>query len=272
MSLNEMAFIGSYGPRRFRFPLAPILEHHAAIRDAIAGTGYFAPDDPPSLVANASFIYALNAYKAIGLLLPHLYHESAAVVLRQLWEVSLNLHWLALDPPTRAQDFSNFTVMEGRKIIQTSGNKEEVAAFDEATKRFQSRFWYQDGRKRRRAHSNFATSTVHDRAAELQGPWPTEYELFYSLTSMHAHGAPGAILHAIFLKHYPDPEIREQNAAALIAVHAITVIVRDVRLLARMKVIPDCTGVSELYDSFRSTITQVAEEAGSEGSAGKSNQ
>ena len=45
-----------------------------------------------------SFVYAFNTYKALGLLLPELYHESGAVVFRQFWEVSLNLHWIERDP------------------------------------------------------------------------------------------------------------------------------------------------------------------------------
>lgn len=74
-------------------------------------------------VAIASFSYCFNAYKAIGIILPQLYHESGSVLLRQLWEASLNLHWIELDAENRAKDFCNFTVIELRKGMQKTGEQ-----------------------------------------------------------------------------------------------------------------------------------------------------
>ena len=179
-----------------------------------------------------------------------------------LWEVSLNLHWIAVDPLTRAQDFSNFTVMELRKLFQQSGNEDQVAAFDKMTDRFQSRFWYKDARGRNRAHSCFATTTVYNRTAELEDPWATEYQ---SVLTAYIHACtrcPCAIMHCVFQQHYGDSEAREQNSVRLIAVHAIDVIVRDVQLLTRMNVIQDFARVSELYHSFQDTIAQIAKDDG----------
>ena len=243
------------GPKQTPLPLPAILEHYAVIRDAIAGAGHVESRDLPTLVANTSFIYAFNAYKAISLLLPELYHESGAVVLRQLWEVSLNLHWIGVDPEPRAQDFCSFTTMEYRKLIQTSGDPKPLKDFDEATKRFQSNFRYQDRRGRKRTHGNFAAANIHDRATELGDPWDCEYELFYQLTSMHAHGAPGAVLHGMFQAIYPDPETRENNSASLIAILAIKLMVRNVELLVRLKIVPDAAGVMEAYKSFKKTLS-----------------
>lgn len=79
MSLDETLFIGANSQLLAHLPLEEILDHHATIRDAIAGTGHIQPDDLASYVANTSFVYAFNTYKAIGLLLPELYHESGAV-------------------------------------------------------------------------------------------------------------------------------------------------------------------------------------------------
>ncbi len=104
MSLDEALFVGTPTPA-IPLPLDEILEHYGVIRDALADTPFVESHDLPSLVANTSFVYAFNAYKAVSLLLPELYHESGAVVLRQLWEVSLNLHWVGADPEPRAQDF-----------------------------------------------------------------------------------------------------------------------------------------------------------------------
>ncbi|WP_155987088.1 DUF5677 domain-containing protein [Thioalkalivibrio sp. ALE16] len=146
MSLDETLFIGNPKPRT-ALPLDRILEHYAIIRDAIATTEHVVPEDLPSFVVNQSFIYAFNSYKAISLLLPELCHESAAAVMRQLWEGSLNLHWVGVNPGERSRDFCNYTVMEYRKLLKKAEANEQIDNFDEATARFQGRFKYQDKKK-----------------------------------------------------------------------------------------------------------------------------
>lgn len=255
MSFDETIFVGMPIPAA-PLPLDEILEHYAVIRDALANTPHVESHDLPSIVANTSFIYAFNSYKAISLLLQELYHESGAVVLRQLWEVSLNLHWVGVDPEPRAQDFCNFTVMEYRKLIQKSGDPTPLQSFDRATEKFQAKYRHQDGQGRNRTHNNFATSKISARADELGDPWKREYELVYHLTSMHAHGAPGAVLHGMFQAQYPSPEIRERNSAALIAKLAIKVMVRNVELLVRLDVVPDATNVISAFNDYQAMITR----------------
>src|SRR5688572_12879983 len=102
----------------------------------------------------SSFVYALNAFMAPGLLLPHLYDDSVAVRLRQLWEVALNLHWIEGDPDNRAQAFCAFTLMENRKLIVKSGNGAELAAFDSATTAYQARFRFLDRKGKQQVHSD----------------------------------------------------------------------------------------------------------------------
>lgn len=253
MSLNETLFIGN--PKtRTALPLDRILEHYAIIRDAIATTEHVVPEDLPSFVVNQSFIYAFNSYKAISLLLPELYHESAAAVMRQLWEVSLNLHWLGVNPGERSRDFCNYTVMEYRKLLKKAEANEQIDDFDEATARFQGRFKYQDKKGRNRSHGNFAMTSIHDRATELGEPWASEYTLVYHLTSMHAHGAPGAILHAFFQASYPNPERLEKNSTSLIAVLAIKVMVRNVELLHQLGVIVDASSIWGEFREFEATL------------------
>lgn len=262
MSLDETLFIGTATPKPVPLPLKAILVHYAVIRDAMADTGRVLSPDLPSLVANTSFNYAFNAYKSISLLLPELYHESGAVVLRQLWEVSLNLHWIGVDPESRSKDFCNFTIMEHRKLIHKSGEPTELQAFDGDTKRFQKRFRYQDKKGRNRRHGNFATTSICDRATKLGNPWNGEYQFVYELASMHAHGAPGAVLRDVFQLIYSHPETREQNSASLIAILAIKVMVRNVELLVTLNIIPDASNVMEAFKSFQETIS-------SEGNKGK---
>ncbi|WP_286221233.1 DUF5677 domain-containing protein [Marinobacter apostichopi] len=253
MSLDETLFIGN-PTISAALPLDRILEHYAIIRDAIATTEHIVPEDLPGFVVNQSFVYAFNSYKAISLLLPQLYHESAAAVVRQLWEVSLNLHWVGIDTEKRSRDFSNYTVMEYRKLLSKADASHQIDDFDKATKRFQERFRYQDKRGRNRSHGNFAMASIHDRATELGEPWESEYTLVYHLTSMHAHGAPGAVLHAMFQASYPNPERLENNSASLIAILAVKVMVRNVELLHQLGVIPDASSIRQAFRAFEATI------------------
>ncbi|MBP5979440.1 MAG: hypothetical protein KA748_04485 [Halomonas sp.] len=261
MSFDEALFIGN--PKsRAALPLGRILEHYAIVRDAIATTEHVVPEELPSFVVNQSFIYAFNSYKAINLLLPELYHESAAAVMRQLWEVSLNLHWIGGNPGERSRDFCNYTVMEYRKLLSKEEVNDQINDFDRATENFQSRFKYKDKRGRNRSHGNFATVSIHDRATELGEPWASEYTLVYHLTSMHAHGAPGAILHALFQASYPNPNRLEKNSTALIAILAIKVMVRNVELLHKLGVIVDASSILQAFRQFEDTLR--AESKGSQ--------
>lgn len=260
MSFDEALFIGNPNTRA-ALPLGRILEHYAIVRDAIATTEHVVPEELPSVVVNQSFIYAFNSYKAINLLLPELYHESAAAVMRQLWEVSLNLHWIGVNPGERSQDFCNYTVMEYRKILRKSEANDQIDDFDRATASFQRRFKYKDKKGRGRAHGNFATANIHARAAELGEPWVSEYTLVYHMTSMHAHGAPGAILQALFRASYPNPERLERNSTALIAALAIKVMVRNVELLHKLGVIVDASSTWTAFREFEVTLKNESEDS-----------
>jgi hypothetical protein len=200
-TVHNTLFVGTCQGDPIALPFDEILAHHTEIREATRQLMYTEHELAPDLatfVSMISFIYAFNTYKALGLLLPEHYHESGAVVFRQLWEVSLNMHWIERDPLPRAQDFCNFTVMEYRKLIHKSGDAAQLQDFDSATSQFQARFHYRDKKGRNQKHCIFAMKTIYDRADELREPWKREYELVYNLASHHAHGAPGAILQPIF--------------------------------------------------------------------------
>ena len=120
-TLSKTLFIGQGAADPIPLPYQELVDHHAAVRDAIADAFHVEHELEPdlkSLVSIQSFIYAFNTYKALGHLLPDLFHESGAVVLRQLWEVSLNLHWIEKDPDVRSQAFpsdaESFTVAESK--------------------------------------------------------------------------------------------------------------------------------------------------------------
>jgi hypothetical protein len=256
ISLYKTLFIGT-PPSLPPQPLDHILEHYAIIRDAIANTEHLKPYDLKTFVCNTSFIYAFNTYKAISLLLPELYYESGATVLRQLWEVSLNLHWIGIEPKKHAKNFCNFTIIEERKFIHKLNDETLLQSFDNATKRFQKNFQYKNKHNHDCRHKNFTANNIQSRADKLGNPWKYEYKFMYHLTSMYAHGAPGAVLHGMFQACYPNPDTQERNLASLIAMLAIKVIVRNVELLVKLGIIPDATNVMNAFEAFQTTIATI---------------
>lgn len=258
MKTGKAAFILTGQRPVANLPLDGIMDHYARVRDAIAGTPHIETDTISVVLANASFVYAFNTFKALSLLLPGLYFESAAAVMRQLWEVSLNLHWIALDIDARATAFCGYTIMEYRKTLQRSDDPKTVAAFDAATSNFRAQYSFTDRNGKDKHYSNYANLPIQQRADKLGDPWSSEYACLYSLTSMHAHGAPGAILQSIFRQHYTDPIIRERDSSALTAVMAIKTMVRNVDLLARLAIIIDQTNVRREYAAFLTTLDKHA--------------
>jgi len=253
MSLENTLFVGwEKGNASSLPPLSELLAQHVAVREAVTEAVHGEMDLEPKLwphVAMLSFTHAFNTYKAIELVLPELYHEAASAMLRQLWEVSLNLHWIERNPDQRAQDFCNFTVMEFRKQLTKKAVHEtiELKEFDEATKRFQEKFHFKDRHGRMRRHDNFSASTIEGRAKELGDPWHGDCLSLYPLTSMQAHGAPGAILWPTFLGGPKEQETMDAKAAGLIALMSIQILVRDVHLLVRQGLIPEAAKVDEAW-------------------------
>jgi hypothetical protein len=250
MSIEITAFIGFETGDRFHVAFDKLVSRYATLRDATANLLHGEHDAPMELwpyIAFLSASYAFNIYKAIGLILPELYHECGAVLLRQLWEVSLNLHWIEREPEPRAQHFCNYSVMEVRKLMQKSGNLAPLNPFDDATARFQKHFRFRDQRGRNRARGNFATNTVQERAEELGEPWKDEYNLLYHLASMHAHGAPGAVLHQHFVPYSGDPRKKEQDSTGLIAYLAMKILIDDLHLLVRQG-LPDSEPADRAFD------------------------
>jgi hypothetical protein len=253
MSLRDVKLIGWQGRDHPLLQVDEVLKQHDAVRDAVANTVHRELDLDDSVwqsVATHSFTYAFNAYKAIGLVLAQSYHESASAILRQLWEVSLNMHWIERDSTNRAQDFCNFTVMEMRKQMadkDVSGitDQSTIQEFDSATSRFQSKFHLSSKQGHAHRHSNFACSSVESRSKDLGDPWRIDYALLYRLTSMHAHGAPGAILRPMFLNDPGRREIAESDSTSLVAIVSMQLLVRDVHLLVRQGILPSSATVDE---------------------------
>lgn len=245
--MKDTLFLGWGRGDTPRLSLEKVLQRHVAVRDAVAEIVHGETDVESTqwpYIATLSFTYAFNAYKAIELLLPHKYYEAAACILRQQWEVSLNLHWLEQDTVSRCQDFCNFTVMEYRRLMAAEGAPQTMLTeFDSATSRFQKNFRLQDGKGRTRRHSTFAGMTVHERSVSLGDPWESDYRLLFRLTSMHTHGAPGAILRPLFLANEHQRKSADVDSSALMGLVSIQLLVRDVHLLVRQSLASDSAGV-----------------------------
>lgn len=149
--------------------------------------------------------------------------------------------------------------MEYRKFIQKSGDATPLQSFDDATTGFQAKFHFQDRKGRNQKQSAFALKNIYGRAEELGEPWKKEYELVYHLASLHAHGAPGAILQPHFQQYYSSPEVRERNSVALIAIQSINVLVRDLHLLVRLGVIKTCADVDKAFADFQKIMDGIKE-------------
>jgi hypothetical protein len=195
------------------------------------------------------FIYAFNTYKAIGLLLPDLYYEYALSLLRTLWEVSLDLHWIAQDSEKRSLRFLNFTLLEYRKSLQRSVQKarkknrhqeaglldKQVSELDRDAARFLKDYAVIDKRGRTHFVSEFSNKTPDAIARELGDDWIDEYARIYKLTYAYVHGAPGVI---IFPLQFLDEEdelstYEDQERTAKAAVWSIAIMAKTYTLFCR---------------------------------------
>jgi len=251
---DKTAFIVTTPPPVADLPLDLIMEHYDRIRDAIAGTSHIDTGDLYVVLSNATFIYAFNVFKAISLLLPHLYFEAAAPILRQLWEVSLNLHWVMADKEQRVTQFCGYTMMEYSNILHKFNDSASAASFDTATQKFQAQYLFTDRKGKEKIYANYSNLSVQQRADQLGEPWIFDYQLIYNITSMHAHAAPGAILQSIFRRYYSTPEVRERDDSALMAIVAIKTMMRNVDLLENHGIVLDSTGVRGEYEAFMQTL------------------
>lgn len=245
MSLEDVLLIGQPGNTQPSFHLEEILSRHSAVSQAVARTVHREikiPGDLWPVVLVAYFTYAFNVYKALGLILADRHYEAGTVLLRQLWETSLNIHWIDRDPEIRSQDFCNYTLIEFRKILarRESGDLDiakhfsapSLKEFDQMAENHQAKYFTKTA-KRKRPQKSFSLLNAQDRARQLGEPWQREYGLLYDLGSHHSHGGPGAVLRPLFLSDPQRREAAEIDATALLALQSIDLIVRDVHVWTR---------------------------------------
>jgi hypothetical protein len=113
---------------------------------------------------------------------------------------------------------------------------------------------YKTRKGKERTHTNFSTATIRDRAEDIGEPWKTDYQSLYHLFSMHAHGAPGAVIQQHFVKHANSPESRERNSTALIACLSMKAIVNVVHLLVEQGLVDGAEKIDEVFDTALNEI------------------
>jgi hypothetical protein len=206
--------------------------------------GQFEVDSLYMLVASKLFIYALNTFKSIYYLLPHTVYEQASVLSRTLWETSVNLEWIAIDPEPRAHRFLQFTAVEHRRFIEARirtarraqdsdvalGLNRQLGSFERALEQQLAGFSFSDKRGRKRWRERFSAPTLQDVVREVGGEWLDEYDRDYLLGCNYTHGTPGAVLFPLY--DTPDHQldkVRSLERSGVVGAMAIAVMSRTYR-------------------------------------------
>ncbi len=192
---------------------AELMTAHDELRDHIAVTTTINyPIEPAqslyAVVVAQSLLFAFNTYKAAGIILRESYYEQASVLVRILWETTLNLAWISKDPTNRAKLFCQFTVVEKRKFLSfkidaavrlrdatvLTQAKQNLLLFDKEYSHVLIDYQFDDKKGRTKLRGRASGPTIAQEAEELGGHWAKEYREVYPLLSMYTHATPGAIL------------------------------------------------------------------------------
>ncbi|SRR5258707_6659945 len=192
--------------------LDSIMNDHDELRDNIAVTNLEYPtkkvDSLYAVVLVQSFLFCFNTYKALGIILRERYYEQASVLVRILWEATLNLAWVDEYPAQRAKLFCQFTVVEKRKFVLFKVSEAKrlrdtsaLAAAEQNLRNFDAKYAdvlddyrFQDKKGKKKIRSRLSSPSIEEQARQLGGAWAKEYREVYPLLSLYAHATPGAIL------------------------------------------------------------------------------
>lgn len=240
---SSLCFFGPV-PKQWA-PFHELKSHCYSLRDAVHSLTMNAEPNMAETTISHMFNHMFNSYKSILLLLEERYCESAMVVFRNLWESSLNLHWIGADYPARLQDYMNYSSVEFRTIIKKSDDPELLSSYDSATSRFQSKFSKKKKDSQKETLSdNFTNKSIYDRARELGEPWISDYALTYKWLSMYSHGAPAVIIHSMKQAQFKCHDIEDNNNSSLIAVISARILAKDIALLEKLQIFSSTDTVS----------------------------
>jgi hypothetical protein len=232
-----------------------------------------------NMVAFKLFSYALNTFKSIFYLLPHMVYEQAWVLYRTLWETSVSLEWIALDPESRAQRFLGFTALEHCRFvkgrIRVARRKQNTTAvlelthqldtFEKVLERQLTELSFSDRRGRKRRLERFSAPTLQDVVREVGEPWLEEHDRDYQWACSYAHGAPSAVLFPLYdtADHQID-KARSMERAGKVGAKAIEVMSRTYRRWMAARVMEDDQFLRELLHRAREAARREGQPIGAD--------
>ena len=171
------------------------LKHHDRFRDWIYDhlkIGITSDQSLFSWILLKGLTAGFNTYKTIGIVLPEQYYEAGNILLRNLWECSLTLHFIERDPENRSGAFVEYTIVEFLNLLPPEHRAEFEKIAEPRLEKYRLRA--KPGRIKRKLMRNWSGKDVAQMAQELGPGWIKEYRLLYRLGSQSAHAAPGALL------------------------------------------------------------------------------
>lgn len=199
------------------------------------------------IIALKAFVISFNSFKAIGLLLPKLYYESAAILVRSIWEHSLILHYMEVLPDDRVHQFAEFTLVEFVRNLSENQRTEfeDLVAGRLAKYRLSAR-----PSKRRDSYiDTWSGKSTYKIAKELDGDWLTEYRTTFHMGSTYTHPSPGAILFSATVDqtNATRSEKVERERTAIIAYEAIEHMRKTSALLWRHSKLKDGEVLTDIH-------------------------
>lgn len=219
-----------------------------------------------NIAVQAIFRLGFNTYKCIGLLLPELYYEQSSILLRNLWELSLNVHWIKLKPEERAKQFLGFTVVEFRKSLERikqennslsiSGLENVLNQYDKALERNLSAYQFLDKKGKTRQFKDFTNLSVEQRARELGQDWLSQYNRIYRLTSAYVHNSPGVVFFSGNISPSEAQAIEDDNTilslpdedkkrTEIVALYSISIMIELYQLMCSIIELDDSAYIEE---------------------------
>lgn len=238
-----------------RMNLSTVIASHHDLRERIANSLQGIEIEDISLyefLILKSFGFCFNGFKAIGLLLPDLYYEFAFILLRTVWEDSLNTHWVSKDPELRSKQFLQFTTVELMKALKfVNGNRDDNSIkIEKFLKSYIEDYEVTDKRGKGRVANNFAKMTVQRRASELGNEWIGEYNIIFKFGSSYVHASPGVLISPIITESSTMKQIVDSDRTLMISIWSMAIMTKLYRLFGAVFDKEDIDYIEQLESEF----------------------
>lgn len=145
------------------------------------------------LLAKAFLHSANDDFKAILVLMSSGLFTQAAMILRRLFELVINLRYIARCPETRVEQYRKFDPIERHKYLEIWDKHDPDAMSEEDRSRIQT--MYREvmeslGYEKPPALSRWSGCSLQDRAKDVGGTWPKQYDYIYKVCCLYSHVSP----------------------------------------------------------------------------------